>query len=246
MRLDKYLSQALNITRKQAHICIRRGDVTVDGAVVKKLASPVLEGARVELDGATVEASGPRYLMLHKPLGYVCATTDGEHPTVLDLIPNELQRDLHPAGRLDIDTTGLVLLSNDGQWTHRITAPRRRCPKVYRVELAEPLCADAEQRFAAGILLRTESEPTRSAELQRLGPQQARVTLSEGRYHQVKRMFAALGNRVVALHREQIGALALDPDLEPGEFRHLSAAEVAAFAANSAADGCSTTEAEHE
>jgi len=229
MRLDKYLSQARNISRNQAHIHIRRGEVSVDGVVVKKLASPVATGARVELDGASVVLAGPRYLMLHKPLGYVCATSDGEHPTVLDLIPVALQRDLHPAGRLDIDTSGLVLLSSDGQWTHRITAPRRRCPKVYRVELAEPLVADAEQRFTEGMLLRNESEPTRPAALQRLGPQSARVTLSEGRYHQVKRMFAALGNRVVALHREQIGAVVLDESLAPGEYRHLSAAEIAAF-----------------
>jgi len=229
MRLDKYLCQALNISRNQAHIRIRRGDVSLDGLVVKKLATPVAEGAEVQLDGAVVVAGGPRYLMLHKPLGYLCATSDGDHPTVLELIPVELQRDLHPAGRLDMDTTGLVLLSSDGQWTHRITAPRSRCPKVYRAELAEPLVADAEQQFAAGMVLRNETQPTLPAELQRLAPQQVRVTLSEGRYHQVKRMFAALGNRVVALHREQIGPVVLDPALAPGEFRPLNEAEIAAF-----------------
>ncbi|WP_210397550.1 16S rRNA pseudouridine(516) synthase RsuA [Motiliproteus sediminis] len=229
MRLDKYLSQALNLSRKQAHIAIRGGRVTVAGKAAKKLATAVGDASEVCLDGNPVAMPSARYLMLNKPAGYVSATTDGEHPTVLDLIPPELQRDLHPAGRLDIDTTGLVLLSSDGQWTHRITSPRHRCAKVYLAELAEPLVENAEQQFAEGILLRGEQQPTRSATLERLGPCLARVTLSEGRYHQVKRMFAALGNKVVALHREQIGELALDPTLAEGEYRHLRSDEIDSF-----------------
>jgi 16S rRNA pseudouridine516 synthase len=134
------------------------------------------------------------------------------------------------AGRLDIDTTGLVLLTDDGDWSHRITSPRHRCSKTYRAVLAEPLDESAVTRFAEGLLLRNEGKKTLPAELELLSPTEARLTLSEGRYHQVKRMFAALGNRVVALHRERIGAVALDAGLQPGQWRELTAQEIAALA----------------
>src|SRR5690606_9855264 len=164
-----------------------------------------------------------------KPAGYVCATTDSDHPTVLDLIADRDSEGLSIAGRLDIDTTGLVLLSDDGQWLHRVTSPRHRHPKVYEGQLQEPLNQETIDSFAAGIMLHGESRATLPAQIQSTGDRLAEVTIQEGRYHQVKRMFAACGNHVVALHRRQIGGIELDPDLQPGDYRELSEAEVAEF-----------------
>ena len=136
---------------------------------------------------------------------------------------------LQVVGRLDLDTTGLVLITDDGQWSHRITSPRHECAKTYRVWLADPIAPGTAELFAEVVLLRSEKEKTRPAQLEILGECEARLTIHEGKYHQVKRMFAAVGNKVIGLHREQIGALALDEALEPGEYRELSAAEVALF-----------------
>ncbi|RKW37748.1 MAG: pseudouridine synthase, partial [Moraxella sp.] len=136
---------------------------------------------------------------------------------------------LHSAGRLDVDTTGLVLLTDDGQWSHRITSPKHHYPKTYLVTLADPVEANYSQACAEGILLRGEKEPTKPAELEILDDYNVNLTISEGRYHQVKRMFAALGNKVVGLHRWKIGNLTLDDDLGEGEFRPLTEKEIAYF-----------------
>ncbi|MGL6146861.1 MAG: pseudouridine synthase, partial [Plesiomonas sp.] len=133
---------------------------------------------------------------------------------------------LHPAGRLDIDTTGLVLLTDDGQWSHRITSPRHHCEKTYLVTLADPVDASAIALFAEGVQLRSEPDLTRPAVLELLGSHQARLTITEGKYHQVKRMFAAIGNKVTALHRECVGGIALDSNLAEGEYRRLTDDEV--------------------
>jgi len=132
---------------------------------------------------------------------------------------------VHIVGRLDRDTTGLLLLTDDGEWSHRITSPRHGCAKSYLAELADPLPPDAARRFEEGLMLRGEKSRTRPARLQRLAERKVRVTLHEGRYHQVRRMFAALGNRVLSLHRESVGALGLDPALAPGAWRPLSETE---------------------
>lgn len=229
MRLDRYVSQAAGVSRAAVRALLRRGAVTVDGVVVKAADLHVPAGSRVELEGQPLTLSGPRYFMLHKPAGMVCSTSDGGHATVLSLLEEPRRELLHPVGRLDVDTTGLVLLTDDGAWSHGITSPRRHRDKVYCATLAEPLAADAAARFAAGLLLKGEEKATLPAQLDILSPTEARVTLHEGRYHQVKRMFAALGNRVIALHREAIGAVALDPSLAPGQYRALRADEVEAL-----------------
>lgn len=225
MRLDKYLCHATALTRSRAQGMIRGGQVTVNGEVVKDPSYKLPADARVTWRDQAVALSGHRYLMLNKPQGVVCAATDARHKTVLDLLDVQNPKGLHVAGRLDIDTTGLVLISDDGDWTHRITAPRHKCEKRYRVTLAEPVADGVVERFAEGIELRGEKQKTSPAVLELLGPQEVRVTLSEGRYHQVKRMFAAVGNRVVALHRERIGAIVLDAGLQPGQWRTLTDAE---------------------
>ena len=233
MRLDRFLAKACDLSRAQVRPFIQRGVVEIDGIRVRDLAFKVSSDQSVLLGGKPVALRAPVYLMLHKPEGVVCATEDAEHQTVIDLLPSALHADVHPAGRLDRDTTGLVLLTDDGQWSHRVTSPKQQCTKRYRVELADPLsaqdCQSAQEQFRQGIMLRGETKLTLPAELSIDSPTQMRVLLTEGRYHQVKRMFAALGNRVVRLHREQIGALTLDSDLQAGQFRPLSRDEIAQF-----------------
>jgi 16S rRNA pseudouridine516 synthase len=229
VRLDRYLHLGTGLSRSQAKKRVRTRRVTVDGETVRDAAFRVPADAVVVLEGTVVAPPASRHFMLNKPAGVVCATRDRTQPTVMDLLPPHEADGLVIAGRLDIDATGLVLLSEDGQWVHRVTAPRHKQPKVYRVCLAEPLAADAEKHLARGIFLKGENRRTLPAALERLGPNEVRLTVTEGRYHQVKRMFAALGNRVTALHRERIGPVALDPDLAPGESRRLSDEEIAAF-----------------
>lgn len=225
VRLDRFVSQAVGLARSRARSLIRQGGVTVDGLVVTDSARQVGPGHRVVHAGEALALPQPLYLMLHKPVGLLSATRDAHQATVMSLLPPPLAARVHPVGRLDKETSGLLLLTDDGDWSHRITSPRHACPKTYVVELAEPLAADAERRLAAGLLLRSETTPTRPTAVRRLAPRRARVTVTEGRYHMVRRMFAALGNRVVALHRERIGGLSLDQDLAPGDWRTLTAAE---------------------
>ncbi len=226
MRLDRFVSQSSGLSRSAVRRLLRCGAVSVDGNVVTAADTAVNGNSRVELDGRPLAAPGFRYFMLNKPAGVVSATEDARHPTVVSLLDEPHRDMLHPVGRLDIDTTGLVLLTDDGQWSHGITAPRRHQDKRYRAILAEPLTDEAAARFRTGLLLRGETRPTLPAELEAVAPTVVRVTLREGRYHQVKRMFAALGNRVLTLHREAIGGVALDPVLEPGQYRALSAGEI--------------------
>jgi 16S rRNA pseudouridine516 synthase len=229
IRLDRFLSNATALTRSQAQRALRAGRVSLDGATVKQGATPVTPGASVLLDGELVAALQPRYFMLNKPVGVVCATEDPSHRTALDLLELPNPAGLHFAGRLDIDATGLVLITDDGAWSHRITSPRRHCEKRYLVGLEEPLAAADVQRLQEGLLLRGEKKPTRPARLECIGARAWRITISEGRYHQVKRMCAAVDNRVVSLHRESIGALTLDARLASGSYRSLSAEEIALF-----------------
>ncbi|MGM3174249.1 16S rRNA pseudouridine(516) synthase RsuA [Dickeya lacustris] len=231
MRLDKFLSQQLGISRSLIVRELRAQRVTVDGEVVKSGAFKLLPEHEVAFDGnVLVQQNGPRYFMLNKPQGYVCSTEDPDHPTILYFIDEPVAHKLHAAGRLDIDTTGLVLLTDDGQWSHRITSPRHHCEKTYRVTLEQPLAAETAAQFASGVQLHGEKSLTRPATLEVISPYEVRLTIAEGRYHQVKRMFAAVGNHVVALHRERIGAVTLDDTLEPGEYRSLTPQEVASFA----------------
>jgi 16S rRNA pseudouridine516 synthase len=230
IRLDHLLSRATDLSRKQAKIEIRKQRVSLQGQVVRDPSLLVDSDASIEWQGELLGLPASLYLMMHKPVGLVCARSDPMQATELDLLPEDIAERVHIVGRLDKDTTGLLLLTDDGAWSHRVSSPRRGCGKVYIAELAEDLVADAEQRFAGGMQLRSEKKTTRPAQLERLAPRLARVVLHEGRYHQVRRMFAALGNRVTALHRLSIGGLELDGQLQPGEWRELSDAEVAAVA----------------
>ncbi|NIB43749.1 16S rRNA pseudouridine(516) synthase RsuA [Pseudomaricurvus alkylphenolicus] len=225
MRLDKYVSQVSDLSRKEVKRLLRAGYISVDGETVKDAGMHIEDTMEVSIDGEPLQAPRSRYFMLNKPQGYVCVTKDRDHPTVLELLDEPNKEKLQIAGRLDIDTTGLVLLTDDGQWNHAVTSPKRDCRKTYLVTLANDIAEDTEARFQEGVLLEGELKITKPANLEVLFSNEARLTISEGKYHQVKRMFAAVGNRVEELHREQIGEIILDPDLTPGEYRELTEEE---------------------
>ncbi|HSC68973.1 MAG TPA: 16S rRNA pseudouridine(516) synthase RsuA [Cellvibrio sp.] len=230
MRLDKFLSHNSDYSRSFIQQAIKAGRVTVNDVIAKKGDQKISGEETVTLEGTRIEPFQNRYLMLHKPLGYVCANSDSDHPVVIDLIRLPRGHELQIVGRLDVDTTGLVLLTDDGQWNHRITSPRHECSKVYHVTTANPISADAAALFATGVLLHGEKAPTRPAQLELISSHAARLTIHEGKYHQVKRMFAATGNLVVTLHRESIGGVQLDSDLAPGEYRELTTEEIKGLA----------------
>ncbi|KPQ02812.1 pseudouridine synthase [Marinobacter sp. HL-58] len=227
MRLDYFIANATALSRRDAKKAISAGKVELDGQACRKAGTPVSPDSLITLEGHRLSLPAERYLMLHKPDGVISATTDSQQPTALDLLPTDVRKGLHIAGRLDADTTGLLLLTTDGQWSHRITSPRVSCPKTYRVTLSETIDAGAIARLEQGVLLRDESRPTRPASICKLDDRLIDMTISEGRYHQVKRMLAAVGNHVESLHRWQIGHIVLDPALAPGQYRALTPEEIA-------------------
>lgn len=229
MRLDFFVANAADMSRREARIVINKGKVVVAGNVCRKAATKITAGEQVSFCGDKLTLPGERYIMLHKPAGVVSATTDQEHLTALSLLPATARNKLHIAGRLDLDTTGLLLLTTDGQWSHRVTSPKLHCPKTYRVGLTEPLDESAAGQLNQGLLLKGETRPTLSAQITPVSTRVIDLTITEGRYHQVKRMLAAVGNHVTQLHRLRVGEVWLDPLLQPGDFRDLTPEEVASF-----------------
>jgi len=228
MRLDRFISENTELSRKEVKRALHRGDIKVDGIEFKK-GNLKITSQQVTLNGNIVREIGLVYMMLNKPKGYVCSTVDDDGESVLNLVEPVLRQQLHIAGRLDKDTTGLVLLTNDGQWSHRITSPRYDCEKVYLVEVTAPLSSDLIETFKQGIELNNETGLTKPATLEIVDELHARLTISEGKYHQVKRMFAAVGNHVVSLHRERIGCVSLPDDLKEGGTFELSKDQMSYF-----------------
>lgn len=226
MRLDKYICQSTTLTRSQAKKAIAQGRVSNSELILKNSAYRVSDNEQISLDDNTISIRGHRYIMLNKPQGYICSTVDEHLPSILNLIDVEKPEQLFIAGRLDADTTGLTLITDDGKWSHLITSPRKKCSKRYRVSHAEAMQMQAIEQFKVGIQLKNEGQPCLPAQLEIIAELQALLTISEGKYHQVKRMFAAVGNHVNQLHREQIGQIQLDESLQPGEWRYLTAQEV--------------------
>lgn len=208
---------------------MREGRIHVDGNAKVKAAQKISPQTIVTLDGQILQLPNPVYIMLNKPLGVVCTNSDATHPSVLDLLEGQPIESLQIAGRLDVDTTGLVLITDDGQWNHKITSPKRSTGKRYRVSTAEPINTSVIETFAKGILLRGETRETKPATLEILNTHLALLTITEGKYHQVKRMFAATGNKVTELHREAVGNIELDTILAPGKYRALTAHEISNF-----------------
>ncbi len=228
MRLDKFLAHHLGVSRTIVNKELKAQKVTVNGDIVKSGAYHISPDQIIEYDGfEIVPITDNRYFMLNKPQGYVCSTDDPDHPTILYFIDEPMPEKLHSAGRLDLDTTGLVLLTDDGKWSHRITSPKHHCEKVYQVTVEQPLNANLIELFRQGIQLKSEKTLTEPAKLVILDDYHAELTISEGRYHQVKRMFAAVNNHVTQLHRKQIGNIVLD--IPESEYRPLTQDEINSF-----------------
>ena len=228
VRLDFYVSHTLGLSRKEAKVRIGRGLIKVNGEEVKKANRIITADDDVFFLDEQLSWPREKYFVMNKPVGFVCATEDSELAVVLDLIAQPDLKDLRVVGRLDIDTTGLLLLTTDGQWLHRITSPKSQCPKQYRVWTSDPVTDEAIEDLCQGVQLNNEEGLTAPAEVERVDENQILLTISEGKYHQVKRMLAATGNRVVQLHREKIASLSL-AGLEEGAYRPLTDAEVALF-----------------
>ena len=246
MRLSELLYSQGFGTRRLCAGLIENGLVTVRGEVLSEPATeidvatwPVAYTAQ----GQSWDYQQRAYVMLNKPAGYECSHRPGAWPSVYTLLPAPLRQRPTPGkvqgvqavGRLDQDTTGLLLLSDDGAFIHRMNSPRHHVPKVYEVTTKHPLDERQIARLRAGVVLDDDPKPVAATAAEAVGDHHLRLTLTEGKYHQVKRMLAAVGNRVEGLHRSQVGRLVLPPELAPGEWRWLTEAEQAALAAKPAA-----------
>lgn len=225
-RLDKIISNRTGISRKDAKAAISSGKVSVSGNVVRSSDYKVSENEEIILDGKKISGNVHVYIVLNKPKGYVSATEDPEQKTVIELVPPELFRNgIFPAGRLDKDTTGLMIITDDGDFAHRILAPRKHVPKKYAVTIDLPVTEQMREGFENGIEL--SDGICKSAKLLKTGEYTCEVTLSEGRYHQIKRMFGCFGAKVTELHRLSMGGFSLPENLLPGECRELTEKELA-------------------
>jgi 16S rRNA pseudouridine516 synthase len=245
MRLDKFICKSTELSKAEAIQCIHAAEVMVNGDIITLESSQVHENNTITLNGQTLKARPFRYILMNKPAKTICSNTDGDYPSLLRILEHDPQiervSELHIAGRLDVDSTGLVLITDDGRWTYNITRPDKQCTKTYRVGLSYRIAEDAVaalvKRFKHGLPLQGQSQltlpallevfPANTNNIKKGENQEALLTITEGKYHQVKRMFTAVGNRVRTLHRERIGGIQLD--VEVGQWRYLTPSEVSAF-----------------
>jgi 16S rRNA pseudouridine516 synthase len=213
-------------TRRECAGLLRAGHVTIQGRVTDDPQADLpVEGLVFTVQGHGWPFHDKALVLLHKPAGYECSRKPRHHPSVLSLLPPPLRtRGVQPIGRLDEDTTGLLLLTDDGTLIHRLTSPKHHVPKVYEVTTKHAVEAAQVSALLAGVVLDDDPQPVRAAACEATGEHSLRLTLTEGKYHQVKRMVAASGNRVEALHRSAFGELMLAPELQPGQWRWVSAA----------------------
>lgn len=232
MRLDKYLAEMGIGTRQEVKKQIRQGKITVNGMTVKAADMKIDEKQdEIVANGCPVSYVSYEYYMLNKPAGVISATEDRKDTTVLDLIKDKKRKDLFPVGRLDKDTEGLLLITNDGDLAHRLLAPKKHVDKVYYARIRGRVTEEDARKFEEGLNIGTSEHPemTRPAKLQILTSaeeSEIRLTIHEGKFHQVKRMFLAVGKEVTYLKREQMGSLCLDESLKPGEYRLLTKEEM--------------------
>lgn len=228
-RLDRFISEHCGINKRDVRLLLAQGRVRVDGEPAEAIHQAIGQFTHVLFDGQVLQSESPVYLMLHKPVGVVSATRDDKHRTVIDVLDHPDRHRLHLVGRLDLNSSGLLLLTNDGRWSRQLTEPQNKVAKVYRVTLANPIrpeqINDYVAAFAQGMYFPFEDITTRPARLLVLSEHEVEVTLEEGRYHQIKRMFGRFRNPVIGLHRQSIGALTLDATLMPGQSRELTKEE---------------------
>ncbi|MEH6467371.1 MAG: pseudouridine synthase [Porticoccus sp.] len=225
-RLDRFLSIHMGINRRDVRSILAQGRVLVDGNIATEINQVIGEFSHVLLDGRVLQDKTPSYVMMNKPVGVVSATKDERHKTVIDLLEGPDRHHLHIVGRLDFNSSGLLLLTNDGRWSRQLTTPKNNISKLYRVTLDKPVTEDYIKTFAEGMYFPFEDITTRPAKLHIISDYVAEVSLMEGRYHQIKRMFGRFDNEVLTLHRIAIGNVSLDPSLLPGQSRELTDGEV--------------------
>ena len=226
-RLDKLLAGSGHFTRSEARSLILAGSVTVDGVPVRRPEMKFSRSARVVAGGQEIDTAEFVYYMMNKPAGTICATEDGAYPAVTSLLPRHLQaRGLFPVGRLDADVTGLVILTDDGAFAHRVTAPRSEIEKVYEIVTDLPLDLSDAARLAAGVTM-PDGTAYRPAVLAITAddPCRGTVTVTEGKFHEVKNLISACGKRVMAMRRVSIGGLKLDDNLQIGEYKRMEKEE---------------------
>jgi len=226
MRLDKYLCEMKLGTRSQVKNWIKQGFATVNGAVVRNPDYKINEDTdQVTFRRQTLSYQKLVYYMLNKPKGVVSATRDNAAPTVVSLLGSDWREDIFPVGRLDKDTTGLLILTNDGELAHRLLSPKKHVDKIYRLRVEHPLTEEDIHRLEEGVDI-GEKKPTLPAQVKICGETELLLTIHEGKFHQVKRMLQAVGNHVSELERISIGRLVLDKALKPGEYRELTGQEI--------------------
>ena len=223
-RLDRFISRHSVYSLADTRLLLAQKRIVVDGLVARSIQQKITQFTHVVLDGECLQDNQPVYIMLNKPRGVVSATKDPKHTTVLDLIEHPQKDELHIVGRLDFNTTGLLLLTNDGSWSRKISSPESGLVKTYEVTLAGPLSDDYIAAFREGIYFGYENITTKPANLEILSDYSARLSLIEGKYHQVKRMFGFFQNEVLALHRVSVGNISLK-GLEVGCSRLLTIGE---------------------
>jgi len=232
-RLDRFIAEKCQISRRKVRLMLAQKRIQVDGLVVDDIGLIINKFSQIELDGKTLQANKAYYLMLHKPIGVVCATKDEQHQTVIDLLDHPVKDELHIVGRLDLNTSGLVLLTNDSRWSERLMSPEHKVAKKYLVTLANPVTPDYINAFAQGMYFEFEDITTLPVKLTIISDYQVEVELLEGKYHQIKRMFGRFRNPVIGLHRYAIGNLTLDETLLIGDSRALTEQQVATIFAAS-------------
>lgn len=225
LRLDKFIADGASLTRKEAREAIKKGLVTVEEKTVKDNSFQVSEESTITLNGEKVGFIKYVYIMLNKPSGFISATEDANKPTVMDLIDPKFKRyDLFPVGRLDIDTEGFLLLTNNGDLAHNILSPNKKIGKTYYVRLEKPILDDEIKRLENGVDIGDIT--TKPSRVERISENEINLTITEGKFHQIKRMAHALNNNVAYLKRLSYGNLFLDEKLEKGEYKLLSEAEI--------------------
>lgn len=240
-RLDRFISGQQHLSLREARLLVSQGRVAVDGSCVNDATHLINQFSLIKIDRQIIQANTPRYIVMNKPAGVVSATRDDEHETVLDVLRENYQPEnadaeidfgsIHIAGRLDFNSTGLMLLTNDGDWSRNISKPENRIIKTYVVGLETAVKDQSEKEsymksFSEGMVFAYEDITTRPASLTFIDENTVKVGLQEGRYHQIKRMFGRFNNRVTTLERTAIGSLQLDSDFHQGQCRDLSAGEV--------------------
>lgn len=231
-RIDRYISKQCSINRRDIKLMLAQGRIVINAHVVREITTIVEEFDHVVLDGKVLQDKKAVYLMVNKPIGVVSATKDELHKTVIDLLPDTVAgsevkaEDLHIVGRLDLNTSGLLLLTNNSRWSRRLMSPEEKVPKVYQVAVQNELNEEYISAFAEGMYFAFENITTQPAQLTILNSHLAEVVLTEGKYHQIKRMFGRFRNPVIALHRSKVGNLSLDNDLSVGQYRLLTSEEV--------------------